>query len=89
MPAGGGVGGGAGGAADAVFAKRAMAFSPARTVTLSVSVPPSGPLNFTVWAPGSTRIGSVSGVVPAFSPSMVTSVPAAAATSMRPSFACA
>lgn len=88
VPAAGAVGAAATGAADAVFAKRTMAFSPARTVTLSVSVAPSGPLNFTVCAPGSTKMGSVSGVVPALSPSTVTSVPDAAATSMRPSLAC-
>ncbi len=58
MLVGGGVVAAAGAPPHAVFAKRAMAFSPASTVTLSVSVAPSGPLNFTVCAPGSTRIGS-------------------------------
>ena len=64
VPAGAAAGGAGAGAAEAVFAKRAMAFSPASTVTLSVSVAPSGPLNFTVCAPGSTTIGSASGVGP-------------------------
>jgi len=36
------------------LAKRAIAFSPASTVTLVVSIVPSGPLNLTVCAPGST-----------------------------------
>src|SRR5580658_5477350 len=54
---GGGAGSGvlaAGGGAVIALAKRAIAFSPASTVTLVVSIVPSGPLNLTVCAPGST-----------------------------------
>src|ERR1700722_4898561 len=80
------LGGAVAAAAPPDLEKRAVAFSPPSTVTLCVSVAPSGPLKFTVCAPASTAIASVSGAVPTFSPSTVTSVPAAALISIRPSF---
>src|SRR5512140_3998108 len=75
---GAGTGSGAGAPPPPNFA---VAFWPATVVTLCSSLPA-----FTLCGPGSTSTGSASGAVPTPSPSIVSTEPAAATISMRPSF---